>query len=225
MKPDEQTTNYVTVATKITHAALKQLKRLCAAKNLSLYEMQQMSLWSFIRYMSSEHNLSAEMEELMSVFEHMDGWANAFNMADPDAQMSISEATYFLTAKDKNGTCAVHVHRPYFGDWSQDYNIQHIFERTLELLLPERYKRLRLLAGDMGCQSLLNFMDKLIDEHSKDADLAEIRRTFEDADRSEYGRKPVTVPYKRKLNRSMEAQPKLFDNDGTQQEISEATEQ
>ena len=216
-------TNYVTVATKITHAALEQLKRLCAAKNLSLYEMQQMALWSFIRYMSSEHNLSAEMEELMAVFEHMEGWSNAFNMADPDAAKSISEATYFLTAKDKGGTCAVHVHRPYFGDWSQDYNIQHIFERTIELLLPERYKRLRLLAVDMDCQSLLNMIDKLIDEHSNDADLAEIRRTFEDADRSEFGRKPVSVPYKRKLNRSIENQPKLF-NDDKEQSISETAQ-
>lgn len=214
MNNEPTNTNYVTVATKITHAALELLKQLCQVKNLSLYEMQQMSLWSFIRYMSSEHNLSAEMEELMAVFEHMEGWSNAFNMADPDARKSISEATYFLTAKDKNGTCAVHVHRPYFGDWMQDYNIQHIFERTLELLVPERYKRLRMLAVDMDCQSLLNMMDKLIDEHSKDADLAEIRRTFEDADRSEYGRKPVATPYKRKLNRDIETQPKLFGNNG-----------
>ena len=212
MNNTNDSSKMIATGTKVTIPIYKLLKQLCQDIGISLYEMHQMVLWTFVRYMSREHNLTAEMEELMAVFEHMDNWSNAFNMADPDARKSISEATYFLTAKDKKGTCAVHVRRPYFGDWMQDYNIQHIFERTLELLLPERYKRLRILAGDMGCQSLLNMLDKLIDEHSKDADLAEIRRTFEDADRSEYGRKPVSTPYVRKHNHDIEKQPKLFDD-------------
>lgn len=212
MNTTNDSSKMIATGTKVTIPIYKLLKQLCQDIGISLYEMHQMVLWTFVRYMSREHNLTAEMEELMAVFEHMDNWSNAFNMADPDACKAISEATYFLTAKGKKGTCAVHVRRPYFGDWMQDYNIQHIFERTLELLVPERYKRLRILAGDMGCQSLLNMLDKLIDEHSKDADLAEIRRTFEDADRSEYGRKPVSTPYVRKHNRDIEKQPKLFDD-------------
>lgn len=202
-----------TIATKVTLAAAELLKQLCAAKGMSLYQMQQMSLWSFIKYMSAEHNLTAEMEEIMSVFEHMDGWANALNMCDPDAHPTVSEAIYFLTAQGKDGCCAVKVNRPYFGDWKQTYNIQDIFNRFLQLALPELYRRMRRLADEMGYESVVNMLIKLVDEQTDEADLAEIRKTFEDADRSEYGVKPVAAPYRRKLNRSIETQTKLFSND------------
>jgi len=70
--------------------------------------------------------------------------------------------------------------------------------------LPERYMRLRQLAIDNQCTNLLQLIDTLIDEHSKDADIAEVRRGFEDANRSEYGRKPVDSPYRRKHHKSVE---------------------
>lgn len=60
----------------------------------------------------------------MSIFEHMDGWMNAFNLIDPNVDTTICEATYFLTAKSKNGSDAVH----NFGDWQQTENVQEILK-------------------------------------------------------------------------------------------------
>jgi hypothetical protein len=44
---------------------------------------------------------------------------------------------------------------------------------------------------------MLELFDKLIDRHAKDSDIATFRELFEDADRSEWGRKPHAQPYRR----------------------------
>ena len=68
-------------------------------------------------------------------------------------------------------------------------------------------------AVDLECNSILECVDKIIDTLTKDADIREIRKSFEDADRSEAGIKPVVAPYRRKLRRDIERQPGLFDKE------------
>lgn len=193
--------------TKVAPAIDARLDAIAAKIGMSGYEMGQMVYDTLVRYMDDAHNLTPEMEQAMAIFEHMNGWKGALNLADPTAKTEIGEATYYLydaTGK-KHGTRAVHVTRPWHeasGDWEQNYNIQDIFERTVCLLTPERYRRLRSLAADQGCESLIQLLDRLLDFHGADADVAEFRRTFEDANRSEYGRTPAEAPYKRKHYRN-----------------------
>lgn len=195
----QTTEDYVVVGTKISRPCHAQLCQLAEAKGLSIYELVQMSCDTLVRYMSAEHNLTAEMEKAMAIFEHMVGWADALNLADPTGSKEIGEATYYLHDPDgkRHGVRAIHVRMPYFGDWQQSENIQLILERTLNLISPERYMRLRRLAVDMQCNSILELIDTLIDTHSADADLRELRQSFEDANRSdsgkpiEYGNRPV----------------------------------
>lgn len=193
---------YVVVATKVSPDANSRLEALAASKELTKYELIQMVCDTLIRYMDDRHNLTAEMEQAMSIFEHMTGWKNAFNLADPTTDPQVEEATYYLVSSGKKGFRAVHVTRPFMGDWQEDANIQRIIERTINLITPERYMRLRRLAVDFECSSLLELMDKLIDMHSDDVDLHEFRKTFEDANRTdngkplEYGAKTKSVHYK-----------------------------
>ena len=205
--------SYIVVGCKISKESWELLQKLCKAKGVSVYRFIQMVCDTLIRYMSDKYNLTVEMEQAMSIFEHMIGWERALNLCDPAAKKSIFEATYFMAAKDRQGSRAVHVQRPYFGDWQQTWNIQHILERTFELIAPERYRRLRKIAVDLECNSILECVDKIIDTLTKDADIREIRKSFEDADRSEAGIKPVAAPYRRKLRRDIERQPGLFDKE------------
>lgn len=188
------------MGTKVSPHAEARVNRLAKKKGLSVYVMVQMVIDTILRYCDDRHNLTPEMELAMSVFEHMSGWKDAFNLADPTAEKEVGEATYFLfdpTGK-KKGCRAVHVKRPFFGNWEEDVNIQHIIERTINLITPERYVRLRQLAVDMDCNSILQLIDVLLDHHSHEADMAAMRKDFEDADRSEFGIKPKTDgPYKR----------------------------
>ena len=201
MNMETQDNGYEVVATKVRKESKDRLEALCKSRGMSKYDLLQMMCDTLIRYMDDRHNLTPEMEKAMSLFEHLKGWGGAFNLADSTANPQIMEATYYLRDSSKPGVRGVHVERPWLQsseEWIQTFNIQEILEQTICLLMPERYRRLRLLAVDNDCSSILQLIDMLIDEHSKDADIAEVRQSFMDADRSEYGKKPADAPYRRK---------------------------
>lgn len=188
---------YQTVATKISNLAYERLNKIARKKGLSVYDLIQMVCDTLIRYMDDRHNLTPEMERAMSIFEHMIGWQGAFNLADPTVAPEVCEATYYLTADGKNGVRAVHVEKPFFGQWIETDNIQQILECTIELLMPQRYLRLCALQKELDCTSLLDLFDYLIDYHTHEQDVAALRHEFEDADRNEYGKKSTSTAYKR----------------------------
>ena len=183
-----QTDKFVPLGTKTSPEFKRIFLRICERKNINPYRAIQMMVDTFVRYTDDRHNLSAEMARLMSIFEHADGWEQAFNLADGQAKKHIAEAIYLLTADGKTGSRAVMVHRPYMGDWMETANIQQILERVIEVLAPERYRRLRALAVDMDCTSILELLDHLIDNQTAEHEAAELRKDFEDCNRHDYGR-------------------------------------
>lgn len=205
---------FESIGTKISIASHRRIMAVCRKLGLSKYELLQMMCETIIRYMDDRHNLTPEMERAMSIFEHLKGWKDAFNICDYTSEPEITEGVYFLRDKHKKGVRAVLIEPPMMKggkQWTQTYNIMDIFERVISQLLPERYMRLRLLAIDNDCTNLLQLIDMLIDEHAKDSDIAEVRHTFEDANRSEFGRKPADSPYRRKQHKSPEQMQGLND--------------
>ena len=209
------------VGTKVSNEARARLDSLCEKKGFTSYELLQMMVDTLIRYMDDRHNLTPEMERAMSIFEHMRGWKNAFNLADYTTDPEITEAIYFLGDSSHQGVRAVMVERPWlegWSEWNQTYNVRQMLERMMELTYPERYKRLKTLAEQNGCDGVLELIDMLIDEHSHDSDIADIRQGFEDANRSEFGRKPTDAPYRRKHHKSVnddrvtDTQTRLFED-------------
>lgn len=204
----------VVLGTKAEPEFANRFARLCQRKGLTVYQVLQMCCDSFVRYTDDQHSLSPDLEKLMRAFEHMEGWADALNLADPTVLRTIGEATYYIYDADgkKKGCRAVHVTTPFFRDWTETYNIQKILERTICQLMPKRYMRLREMAAEEQCESLLELIDLLIDKHSTDADDREIRETFADNDRSDWGIKPKTDgPYKRHNNKHMDSKEFNFD--------------
>jgi hypothetical protein len=183
---------YQVLGTKVSPEAWQRLNVLANKKNMSVYELIQMVCDTLLRYMDDRHNLSESMERIMAVFEHAEGWSEAFNLADPSVRREVGEATYFLQDSDgkKRGVRCVHVGKPYFGKRTETCNLQDIIDRTLMLITPERYARLHRLKEEMDCGSLLELIDVLIDLHAGDSDVKELREQFEDCNRHEYG-KPV----------------------------------
>lgn len=181
---------YQMLQTKVSPEAYRRMKSIERKKGITDYGLIQMVVDTLIRYMDDRHNLTPEIEQAMSIFEHMEGWAEALNLADPTVKKVIGEAIYFLYDEEgkKKGARGIHVVKPFFGNWTEDANIQHIIERVFCLLIPERYRRLRLLAAELGCSSQIELLDYFIDHFSKESDVQELRRIFEDADRAENGR-------------------------------------
>ena len=192
---DEQFTKqtdekYVVVATKMSRTAAEQLARIAKAKELTIYELIQMVCDTLIRYMDDRHNLTAEMEQAMSIFEHMVGWADALNLADPTVQKEIAQAVYILQDAEgkRKGFRATMVNKPFMGIWDETNNVMQIFERLFNILLPELYMKLFRARIILECNSVTEVINTLLDaeiiSHMND----DFRRTFEDAGRSDNGR-------------------------------------
>ena len=192
MNENNEKDKYVMIGTKVSPKFAETFARICRKKGLNKYQAIQMMVDTFVRYTDDRYNLSEEMSLLMSAFEHMDGWNGAFNLADTTADKQIDEAIYFLTAAERNGARAIMVHRPYFGNWTETSNVQMILERVIEVLMPERYRRLRMLAVDMECNSILELIDRMIDAHTIDQLEQNFRRAFEDCQRTDSGK---TIAY------------------------------
>lgn len=202
----QENDKYQVISTKVTPRAKLILDRLAKKSGMEIYELLQLCCDCLVRYTSDQFNLTPDLERAMGIFEHQVGWAGALNLADPNAKAHISEAVYFLTSKKKKGTRAVHVNRPFFGDWQQNFNIVQIIDRVLELTVPERYKKLRLLAAEMDCKSVLEMLDVIIERWGIEAlNADELRRDFEDCNRGD-NNKPVEYGQrtKRKNRHSME---------------------
>ena len=211
----EEQKQYMMCQTKVSLQIWRRLKHIMGKNGIrSLYGIVQNFLDVFIRYTDDRHNLTPEMELLMGTFEHCEGWDKNFNLADPFTDPEISEATYYLRDKDKRGVRAVHVERPFFGHWNQTWNVKDILEKFLCLTFPQLYRRLRALAVMKDCNSILELLINYVNDAEKEEDKKEFRKPFEDAERSEWGRKPHEMPYKihhRKTVDDMES-PCLFDD-------------
>lgn len=219
---------YQCVSTKVSPEAFTQMQMLCKKIGITQYEFLQMIIDTLIRYMDGQHNLSPDMEQAMAIFDHLQAWKDAVNFADPKANLEVHEATYYFTQAGKHGTRAVHAEIPFMGEKIATCNIQEILEKTLCLLTPERYRRLRLLAVDMGTKSILSCIDKMITEHESEEDARAIRQGFEDNNRHEWGRSYDSPAYRQKKQRGadnladrkrLNIDNSLFPEDDAQQEI------
>ena len=188
--------NIKVVGTKVSIPTWRRFARILSKVGMTSYEAIQTFIDVFIRFGDDKHNLTPEMELMMSTFETQDRWGDTFNLADPSAHPDISEATYYLRDTDKKGVRVVHVERPFFGNWSETWNVKHILEKFLCLTFPQLYNRLRFLAVCRECKSILELLYSIVSELEAEENKAEFRKPFEDAERSEWGRKPNTQSYK-----------------------------
>jgi hypothetical protein len=205
---------YEMMQTKVSPETFERIKQIEAKLHLKAYGLIQNMVDCIVRYMDDRHNLTPEIEQAMSIFEHLIGWADALNLADPTVKKEVAEAVYFLEDPQgmKKGVRAVHVTRPYFDEWKQDYNVQHILDRTIRLLFPDVYKRLLKVMEHLDFKSITEFLNFVVDHFQEEADIEELRNLFEDAARAEntkdieYGNRT-----KRTKRQDIEKQRGLFD--------------
>ena len=217
---DEQSNQdkHVVVATKLSRPAAERLAKIAKHKGMTIYELIQMVCDTLIRYMDDRHNLSEEMERAMSIFEHMVGWADALNLADPTVQKEIAQAVYiFQDANgEKKGFRAVMVDKPFMGQWTEDQNVMDIFERIFNICMPELYMKLFRARIILGCERVSEVISLLSDAEVIMRLNGELRTEFEDAGRTESGK---TIEYGQRTKRKKHFSPDdiqthiVFDDD------------
>ena len=181
---------YVVLSTKVSRRAAEQLARIAKKKGLTIYELIQMVCDTLIRYMDDRHNLSEEMERAMSIFEHMVGWADALNLADPTVHKEVCQAVYIFQDADgqKKGFRAKMVNKPFCGLWTEDSNVMHIFERIFNICMPDLYMKLFRARILLGCETVSEVINMLADAEVIMHLNGELRQEFEDAARMDNGK-------------------------------------
>lgn len=198
--------------TKVSKETYDALKRIERKQGISIYSIIQNMCDCIRRYTEDRTRLSPMVEKAMNMLEHMIGWKDNFNVADPNADPEISEATYYLNDKNgKKGIRVVHVERPFFGEWKQTMNLQQILERFMCLTFPSLYRRLRFIAVCRECNSILELLFDIVGELESEEDKRDLAQPFEDAQRSDFGK---AVEYgqrtRRKKHKDMDS---LFDKE------------
>jgi len=211
MKKQTEEGNYVSVAGKISTWCYGRLMRLLNKRGINTYQMIQNTCASMVKHMDDRHNLTPESEKVVGVFEGMVGWEDNFNLADPNAKPEVCEATYYMNDKDgKKGVVVMHVERPFFGQWKQNFNVQQILERFLCLTFPQLYKRMRFIAVARQCASIFELLLDVVAELEEEEKKREMLEDFEDNDRGDFGQKPGDTHYRRKMHKT----PDMFDDHG-----------
>ena len=182
--------NYVLVATKMRREAAERLSKIAKKKGMSIYALIQMVCDTLIRYMDDRHNLSVDMERAMAIFEHLVGWADALNLADPTVQKEIAQAVYIFQDADgnKKGFRATMVNKPWMGIWDQTENVMDIFERIFNICMPELYMKLFRARIILGCERVSEVINMLADAEVIMRMNGELRQEFEDAARMDNGK-------------------------------------
>ena len=201
MKDDEG--KFVTVAGKVSTWCYGRLSRILRKRGLNIYQMIQNFCDSIVRNMDDRHNLTPESEKIMATFEHMIGWEDNFNLGDPNVKPEVSEATYYLTDEDgKKCVRVMHIEKPFFGQWTQNFNIQQILERFMCLTFPQLYKRMRFIAVCRQCASIFELLTEIVAELEEEEKKKELLEDFEDSNRGDWGQKPHEHPYRRRHEKS-----------------------
>ena len=187
---DEYQDKYVTLATKVSRTAADKLARIAKKKGMTIYELIQMVCDTLIRYMDDRHNLSEDMERAMSIFEHMVGWADALNLADPTVNKEVAQAVYIFQDADgeNKGFRATMVNKPFFEQWTQTENVMDIFERIFNICMPELYMKLFRARIILGCERVSEVINMLADAEVIMHLNGELRQEFEDAARMDNGK-------------------------------------
>ena len=172
---------YKNVSSKLSKYSIERLTRIAQKKNMSIYTLIQMVCDTIIRYMDDRHNLSEEIERAMAIFEHMTGWADALNLADPTGNKEVAQAVYIFQDADghKKGFRATMVNKPFFDKWTQTENVMDIFERIFNICMPELYMKLFRARIILGCERGSEVIKHLN---------GELRQEFEDAARMDNGK-------------------------------------
>lgn len=156
-----------TVSVKMPAQQVALLNAICNALGVNSYQIFQMFFYTLMRASSPIHELSPEIRKLITFMETDAGWAEAFNMANPN-ELDVAQAVLILQQKDKKGFGAVMVDKPFFSEARHTECVDDIVERVIQVTMPGVYKRLKKLYNAMKVDSLSELLLLMLDAQTTD---------------------------------------------------------
>lgn len=165
------------LGTKIDPAMAEVLNACCDALQTDVYHLLQWFAYTVIRAANPLHQMTPEIQKLMTLLESDAGWQTAFNLAAPDRK-KIAQVVLILEQEGHKGFGAVMIDRPFMGDARQTECVDDIMERVTKVLVPGIYRRLeslkRKLESESTLDALLTMIDEFKDGLSDEAERAEM---------------------------------------------------
>ena len=154
--------NYALLQTKISPQQAELLDAICNVLGVNTYQIFQMFFYTLCKASAPMHELSPEIRKLMTLMETDAGWAEAFNMANPE-RLKVAQAVLILEQQDHKGFGAVMIDKPFMNDARMTECVDDILERTCEVTMHGIYRRLRLMGARMDCKNLSDVLLTMID--------------------------------------------------------------
>lgn len=154
--------NYALLQTKISPQQAELLDAICNALGVNTYQIFQMFFYTLCKASAPMHELSPEIRKLMTLMETDAGWAEAFNMANPE-RLKVAQVVLILEQKDHKGFGAVMIDKPFMSDARMTECVDDILERVCEVTMHGIYRRLRLFGARMECKNLSDVLLTMID--------------------------------------------------------------
>lgn len=216
---EQEFRNSIHLTTRVSPEVGAQLMAISKKYGTSIFFILRMFADCLIRLSDDRHNLSEDLMRIIRQFENIPGWRKSICLADDTQEFGIVEAIYILRAPGKEGYRLCLVERPMLeghDGWVVTYNVQHILERFIEVMNPSLYRHLRLLAVELGTESMLDTIQRIADEYMENPDEVELRLQFEGNDWHKGAQMTDRTRYKRPYTHGMdymEKQMGLFDDE------------
>ena len=156
---------YELLQTKISPQQAELLDAICNVLGVNTYQIFQMFFYVLCKASAPMHELSPIIRKIMTMMETDAGWAEAFNMANPE-KMDVAQVVLILQQPGKKGFGAVMVDKPFMTEARMTECVDDILERVAEVTMHGIYRRLRLLGARMECENLSDVLLTMIDAQS-----------------------------------------------------------
>jgi hypothetical protein len=156
---------YELLQTKISPQQAELLDAICNVLGVNTYQIFQMFFYVLCKASAPMHELSPIIRKIMTMMETDAGWAEAFNMANPE-KMDVAQVVLILQQPGKKGFGAVMVDKPFMSEARMTECVDDILERVAEVTMHGIYRRLRLLGARMECENLSDVLLTMIDAQS-----------------------------------------------------------
>ena len=224
---------YEGVSVKLSPDQYVLLNAICDALGVNTYQIFQMFFYTLCKAAAPMHELSPEIRKIMTLMETDVGWANAFNMANPN-HLHVAQAILILEQEGKKGFGAVMIDKPFMdkapkkvddidphrNDPQMTENVDYILERVTEVTMHGIYRRLRLVGGMMKCNNLSDVLLDLIERQGKELREEDDRiqmqgeAQFSDSGkRIEYGKRTKAKHHRTPDGEAMRQQRIVFDDE------------
>lgn len=161
----KQKRKYVVLSTKIAPEWADVLNTICDTLQVDVYHLLQWLVYTLVRAASPMHEVTPEIQRLVTMMESEEGWQKAFNLISK-RKKKISQIVLILEQENSRGTGAVMVSHPFTDHATQTECVDDILERVTEVAMRGIYRRLRVLGGRMGCNNLSDVLLTMIDRQS-----------------------------------------------------------